>query len=453
MTRPDDRPGRRLDCANGPETLTSQHVHLGPRNAVMQLLADTGLWAGPVELDFDPRRADEPHPLWWAASGGMWLTGASEPTVPRMPVLQRAQEVADAIAFLALPQRVLVDVPTTLFGRAAIMGFRRGGRTAPGGACRLLRTSDGWAAISVSRTDDVYALEALLGEAPAQDPWETLAGFARRNAAGAFVARAQLVGIPAAELPSIANYLSPIRVSTIGLPSEERNTRLIVDLSAMWAGPLCARILGRAGGRVVKIEAKDRPDGARLGSPPFFQSLHEGHEFMTLDFSDAAGVNELHKLVEAADIVIESSRPRALKQLGLDAADIVSRRPGVTWISITGYGRDDGQPDRAGRVAFGDDAAVAGGLVAYDAAGDPVFCGDAIADPLTGLYAAAAGLASRQLGGGHLIDIPMQGVAAHVARPMRGDFDENCRVTGSDAIGWRVQVNGRSQPILPPGAP
>ena len=38
---------------------------------------------------------------------------------------------------------------------------------------------------------------------------------------------------------------------------------LVVDLSALWAGPLCAHLLGLAGARVVKVESLGRPDGAR----------------------------------------------------------------------------------------------------------------------------------------------------------------------------------------------
>src|SRR5439155_480481 len=62
------------------------------------------------------------------------------------------------------------------------------------------------------------------------------------------------------------------------------------------------------------------------------------------------------------------------------------------WLSITGYGQEDA------RVAFGDDAAVGGGLVVEDAAG-PCFCADAVADPLTGLFAADACLAALADGG------------------------------------------------------
>jgi hypothetical protein len=78
------------------------------------------------------------------------------------------------------------------------------------------------------------------------------------------------------------------------------------------------------------------------------------------------------------------------------------------WVSITGHGRE------ANRVGFGDDAAVAGGLVAWDEA-EPCFAGDAIADPLAGI--AAAGLVRSALtsGGRWLADVSLAGVAASVA--------------------------------------
>ena len=88
--------------------------------------------------------------------------------------------------------------------------------------------------------------------------------------------------------------------------------------------------------------------------------------------------------------MIESSRPRALRRLGLHADEWLAAGPGRIWLSITGYGREDPRQ----RVAFGDDAAVAGGLVATGTDGSPAFCADAIADPLTGMLAAAAALAA-----------------------------------------------------------
>jgi crotonobetainyl-CoA:carnitine CoA-transferase CaiB-like acyl-CoA transferase len=173
-----------------------------------------------------------------------------------------------------------------------------------------------------------------------------------------------------------------------------------------------------------------------------------------VDLDGPAGIDELRRLVDAADVVIESARPRALEHLGIHAPAVVARRPGVTWVSITGYGRRDGEPESAGRVAFGDDAAVAGGLVAYDDHDAPVFCGDAIADPLTGLYAALAVLASRHIGGGHLLDVAMRAVATHVAQPVpNGVTSGPVSTTGCEHDGWLARAGGRIQPVLAPRVP
>ena len=82
------------------------------------------------------------------------------------------------------------------------------------------------------------------------------------------------------------------------------------------------------------------------------------------------------------------------------------------WLSITGHGRSEPQRHWVG---FGDDAAVAGGLVAWSR-GEPCFLGDAIADPLTGIAGATAVIDALQQGGRWLIDCNLAGVAAFVAQ-------------------------------------
>ena len=67
-------------------------------------------------------------------------------------------------------------------------------------------------------------------------------------------------------------------------------------------------------------------------------------------------------------------------------------------------------------MAFGDDAAAAGGLVVWADDG-PLFCADAVADPLTGLTAASACVDALRAGGRWLLDLSMAAVSAHLTGP------------------------------------
>nr|WP_249420488.1 CoA transferase [Rhabdothermincola salaria] len=186
----------------------------------------------------------------------------------------------------------------------------------------------------------------------------------------------------------------------------------VVDLSSLWAGPLCGRLLAALGMEVVKVESTTRPDGARRGSPAFFDHLNGDKRHLALPLASTEGRRALADLLTAADVVIEGSRPRALEQMGIEPAAVVAGGPGRVWVSITAYGRTG--PWR-NRVGFGDDAAAAGGLVRRDADGVPTFVGDAVADPLAGLVAAAAAASSWAAGGGAVVDVALREVARAAA--------------------------------------
>ena len=224
------------------------------------------------------------------------------------------------------------------------------------------------------------------------------------------MAAAQLLGLPAAEVATAAPDPMPWAISRPGqpVPAGHRQPR-VVDFSAMWAGPLCAHLLGRCGAEVVKVEDLGRPDAARRGDPWLFEELHAGHEQVVLDFGSEPGRRTLRELVSQADVVIEASRPRALGHLGLSPGQFLGSRPGRTWVSITGHGRSG---TRSNWVAFGDDAAAGGGLVSDADPRGPVFCADAIADPISGLCGATGALASIVNGGGHLVDCSMTAASA-----------------------------------------
>jgi crotonobetainyl-CoA:carnitine CoA-transferase CaiB-like acyl-CoA transferase len=401
----------------------------------------------------NPDGRDACELLAWAASGGMALTGWPDraPRPPPAPLLSRLAQLAAALADATsrVGERVDAEVAETLFGRAALLGGQRAGTTSVGGSCQLLRTADGWVAVNLARIADVEVVPALVGS-PVGDPWTALAEHVSTRTAGVVAARAQELALPCAELGAVhADDIAPGRTRRLGGLRRPASRPLVVDLSALWAGPLAASVLGRAGARVVKVESTTRPDGARRGPAAFFNELHGGHESVTLDFASSDGRARLQALLAHADVVIEASRPRALAQLGIDAEAMVRSRPGLTWVSITAYGRTG---PWSNRVGFGDDVAAAAGLLARDDAGDPVFCGDAIADPVAGLVAALGATSALARGGGAMVDVSLAGAAAWLARPASAPASRH-RVTEVDPGCWVVHHGARRARVAPPRAP
>jgi hypothetical protein len=360
----------------------------------------------------------------WADSGAMAITGL--PDQPLGPPGGLVDELD------ALGGRFGLDAVALLGERAALMGLWRRGATSCGGSCRLLPTRSGWLAVSLPRAEDMDAVPAWLeldGRPPATAP-ATWSAVARRVAAaddpGALVARAELFGLPLARVGEVVDGDGD-GVTSVPLGSALSTGPeglFVVDLSSLWAGPLCGDLLAGAGAGVVKVESTARPDGARRGPAAFFDLLNGRKRSVVLDFTSRHGVGLLRQLVQRADVVIEASRPRALEQLGIRAVDVVSSESGGprVWISITGYGRTSAC-DGIGRVAFGDDAAAAGGLVVWHE-GSPLFCADAVADPVTGLTAAAACLDALAGGGRWMLDVSMAAVCARLAGPTVAVPDE-----------------------------
>jgi hypothetical protein len=333
--------------------------------------------------------------------------------------------------------------------RAAIAGHRRRGRIAAGGSCRLLRARDNWIAVNLAREEDIALLPAWLETDSAEDVWTTIETQLARRDADEMIARGRELGLPLARLAEIQAGTHWTRIALRGRDREPESNALplVIDLSSLWAGPLATHLFEQAGARVIKVESKARPDGARRGPIEFYDLLNAGKQSVALDFTSHDDLAVLDQLLRRADIVVEASRPRALRQLGFAAEEFLRTVPGLTWLSITGYGRDEPTGDR---VAFGDDAAVAGGLVADDDRdGTPVFCGDAIADPLTGLHAALAAYGSWRIGGGRLLDIAMSRVAAHV----RGfaQMPDAAALSETDD-GYEVTTQHDRVPVSPPQA-
>ncbi len=336
-----------------------------------------------------------------------------------------------------------------LMERARLTGARfQDGRSA-GGTCRFLDTADLPIALNLPRPSDWELLPAWL-EVDAGGPWcwTRLTDELEDRDSATLIERARLLGLASAPAtppqwgpaPSEAQlFIGGVRGT--GQPRDSRPT--VIDLSALWAGPLCGQLLHLCGAEVIKVESMHRPDGARFGNATFYGLLNQGKHSVALDLRDPDGRRKLNDLVHSADIVIEASRPRALQQLGIDVESLLKERPKLTWLSITGYGRDEPQ---AQWIAFGDDAGVAAGLseVMRQATGRHQFVGDAIADPLTGIRAALAAWRSWLSGGGQLIQLALADVAAEsLAKELNASGDSCVQQAFAD---WSndVRRNGTS---------
>lgn len=366
----------------------------------------------------------------WAASGAMALTGppGSSPLGPPAGMVPKLWAVAELLRAraAAMGARLAVDPLELLGERAALSGLQPRGDISCGGATRLLRAGAGWLAVTLARPEDVELVPAWLEvEDPPGDVWSTVSAAVFARPVEDLVARALLVGLPVGLLPPLGGDAptprpdpGPLPMRRVAVPGPPAaacplSGVMVVDLSSLWAGPLCGALLAAAGATVIKVESVTRPDGARLGPAAFFDLLNAGKRSVALDLRAHDGVSLLHKLLATADVVIEASRPRALEQLGVDALQMLGTGTPRVWASISGHGRTGTGRDR---VAFGDDAAVAGGLVSW-AAGQPVFCADAVADPTTALVATAGILDALVSGGSWLLDISMAKVAEHLAGP------------------------------------
>lgn len=382
--------------------------------------------AVPAPLATPPLSADAV-----AASAFAALTGPADgPPLPvPIPLPALADGVLAALRALA-PQAVLDDLDgDTLLGeRAALSGLQRRGAVSPGGHCHLLAAADGHLALSLARDEDWALLPAWLEQdAVAAHDWPALAACLQTRPRAELIERGRLLGLavaadapcPAAPVPWFRVHAQAARPAAT---APRRAQPLVLDLSSLWAGPLCSRLLLRMGARVIKLESLGRPDGARAGNARFFARLHAGKQSVALDFGTATGRAQLRALLAEADIVIEASRPRALRQLGIEAEAIIDgpRRP--TWIALSGHGR--GEPQEHW-IAYGDDAGVAAGLstLLHRHSGQRAFVGDAIGDPLTGLHAALAAWASWRGGGGRLITLSLVEVLQHLVQQAAGRAD------------------------------
>ncbi|MGR4864683.1 CoA transferase [Caulobacter sp. LARHSG274] len=342
-------------------------------------------------------------------------------TAPPIPLSRVADLWVQALARATGGARLAeLDGATLLGERAMLGGFRIPGDVSAGGGSHLYAARDGAVALNLARPADRELLPALF-EAEGLDPGDNQAIAARiaRSDAGSLVARGRLMGLAIAAEDEEDPPGPPCTTLAEAVPAPPPAHRpKVLDLSALWAGPLAGHLLWLAGAEVTKVESLARPDAMRDGDGALFALLNQGKASVGLDLRTPEGRRALLALIAQSDIVIEAARPRALAQLGIAAGGLVRARPGLVWITITGHGAEGPAADWIG---FGDDCGVAAGLSAAlrAASGRPGFVGDAIADPLTGIFAAQVAWDAWRQGRGGRFGLSMRGVAAEALTQAR----------------------------------
>ena len=106
----------------------------------------------------------------------------------------------------------------------------------------------------------------------------------------------------------------------------------VLDLTRVFAGPVCTRVLAGLGADVLRI---DPPDWDEPGVVP---EMTLGKRCTRLDARTPEGRHVLHGLLRGADVLVHGYRPGALDGIGLGAAERDRLRPGLVDVSLDAYG-------------------------------------------------------------------------------------------------------------------
>jgi crotonobetainyl-CoA:carnitine CoA-transferase CaiB-like acyl-CoA transferase len=118
----------------------------------------------------------------------------------------------------------------------------------------------------------------------------------------------------------------------------------VLDLATNFAGPYAAMILGDMGADVIKVERPPTGDDTRSlppqagGMATVFSAVNRNKRSIMIDYRDPADREILFRLVETADVLIESFPPGFAEKRGLAFADFAGRNPALIGVSVSAFG-------------------------------------------------------------------------------------------------------------------
>lgn len=174
----------------------------------------------------------------------------------------------------------------------------------------------------------------------------------------------------------------------------------VLDLSRVFAGPLCGMVLADFGAEVIKVEHPGRGDdtrdwGMRIGKTEttYYNSMNRNKRSVTVDLQTPEGVKIIHDLLPQCDVVVQNFKTGGAEKLGLGYEQLKAIKPDLIYCSVAGY---DSSGPEAKRPGY--DLVIQGesGLMALNGEANtpPLKFGVAVVDLMTGMYAAQAVLAA-----------------------------------------------------------
>src|ERR1700677_1139550 len=194
----------------------------------------------------------------------------------------------------------------------------------------------------------------------------------------------------------------------------------IVEQGTFITGPCAGMLLADLGADVIKVES---PDGDPYRSyqgghySPHFQAYNRNKRGLALNMKQPADSELFRTLVREADVYIQNFRPGAAERIGAGCEQLLQINPRLVYCSISGFGATGPYADRPSYDSVAQ--ALSGFLSVVVDYERPQFLGPALADAITGVYAAygiLGALVERgRTNGGRLVEVSMLEAMAHFA--------------------------------------
>jgi crotonobetainyl-CoA:carnitine CoA-transferase CaiB-like acyl-CoA transferase len=212
----------------------------------------------------------------------------------------------------------------------------------------------------------------------------------------------------------------------------------IVEQGTFITGPCAGMMLADLGADVIKIES---PEGDPYRSyqgdqySPHFQAYNRNKRSIALDLKKSTERTLFDGLVREADVFIQNFRPGTAARLGAGSDRLRALNPRLIYASISGFGSSGPYAERPSYDSVAQ--ALSGFLSVVVDSSRPRFLGPALADAITGIYAAYGVLAALvrrgQTGQGALVEVSMLEAMAHFAvEPFAAFFSLGATPTSSD---------------------